>query len=354
MRTHTCALALVLIAALAACGAHPSTPPAAASTPPSAPIARIAPTALTAPPAVSGSGAIVRELVSPILTSAPATPSHAITTVFLIVMENHNWSAIYRNPAAPYINDTLLPQASYALRYSNPPGVHPSEPNYLWLEAGTNFGIANDNDPHANHQSTSAHLVSLLTQAGISWKSYQEGIDGTTCPLASAGLYGAKHNPMVFFDDVTGNNDPKSATCLAHVRPYAELAADLQHGTVARYNFITPNLCHDMHGAPQCTTVNGIAAGDAWLSQAAPPILASSAYKQGGLLMITWDEGAVGDGPIGMIVLSPAAKGGGYTTTIGYTHSSTLRTLQAIFGVTPWLGDAAKASDLRDLFQVFP
>ena len=39
--------------------------------------------------------------------------------------------------------------------------------------------------------------------------------------------------------------------------------------------------------------------------------------------------------------------------TIAYTHSSTLRTLQEIFGVQPFLGDAANATDLSDLFSDF-
>jgi len=80
-------------------------------------------------------------------------------TVFLILMENHNWSDIKNNPSASYINNTLLPMASYTEQYFNPAGIHPSEPNYLWLEAGTNFGILNDADPSANHQSTTLHLV---------------------------------------------------------------------------------------------------------------------------------------------------------------------------------------------------
>ncbi len=67
-----------------------------------------------------------------------------------------------------------------------------------------------------------------------------------------------------------------------------------------------------------------------------------------------WDEGASGDGPIGMIVVSPKAKGGGYANTIAYDHSSTLRTIEEIFGVTPMLGDAANATDLSDLFVSFP
>ncbi len=275
-------------------------------------------------------------------------------TVFLIVMENHNWSAIYTNPSAPYINNTLLSIASYTQQYYNPTGNHPSEPNYLWLEAGTNFGVANDNDPAQNHQSTQAHLVTLLSQAGISWKSYQEDISGDVCPLSGIGLYAPKHNPMVYFDDITNTNDPMSATCLTHVRPYTELAADLQGNTVPRYAFITPNLCHDMHGAPACASADQVALGDTWLSTAVPPILAAPAYRNNGVLLITWDEGTGGDGPIGMIVLSPWAKGGGYTNTVYYTHSSTLRSLQEIFGVTPLLGDAAQATDLSDLFTSFP
>jgi hypothetical protein len=275
------------------------------------------------------------------------TGGHTITTVFLIVMENHNWSSIQGSEAAPYINETLLPQASYAQQYYNPPGIHPSEPNYLWLEAGTNFGITNDADPESNHQSTPNHLVSLLTQAGISWKAYQEDIDGATCPLTRVARYAPKHNPTVFFDDVTNANNPQSANCIAHERPYSELATDLQNSTVARYNFITPNLCNDMH---DCS----IGTGDTWLAREIPKILNAQAYKNGGAIFITWDEGEGGDGPIGMIVLAPNAKGGGYSNTIHYTHSSTLRTIQEIFGVTPLLGDAANATDLSDLFRVFP
>ena len=287
--------------------------------------------------------------------AAPLTPAVTTSkkTVFLIMMENHNWSDIKNNPSAPYINNTLLPMASYAEQYFNPPGNHPSEPNYLWLEAGTNFGIYNDANPDANHQGTTKHLVTLLNNAHISWKSYQESISGTICPLTGNGLYATKHNPMVFFNDVTNTNDPNSSYCIAHVRPYSELVTDLQHNTQAHYNFITPNLCDDMHDT--CAPLNdSVKQGDSWLAQNLPFILNSQAYKSGGIVFITWDEGEGGDGPIGMVALSPDAKGGGYSNTIRYTHSSTLRTLEEFFGLTPLLGDAAKATDLRDLFKTFP
>jgi len=268
-------------------------------------------------------------------------------------MENHNWSDIKNNSSAPYINNTVLPMSSYATQYFNPPGNHPSEPNYLWLEAGNNFGVFDDANPNANQQSTTNHLVTLLNNAHISWKSYQESISGTVCPLTGNGLYAPKHNPMVFFDDVTNNNDPNSSYCIAHVRPFTELATDLQHNTQARYNFIAPNLCNDMHNS--CGPLNDpVKQGDTWLEQNLPVILNSKAYKNHGIVFITWDEGEGGDGPIGMIVLSNDAKGRGYSNTVHYTHSSTLRTLEEIFGVSPFLGDAANANDLSDLFKTFP
>ncbi|HEY2153863.1 MAG TPA: alkaline phosphatase family protein [Vicinamibacterales bacterium] len=265
----------------------------------------------------------------------------AIQTVFIILMENHDWVDIQGSGSAPYINTTLLPASAHADQYYNPPGNHPSLPNYLWLEAGQNFGILDDNDPSSDHQSTTAHLVTRLEAAGVTWKAYDEGIDGTTCPLSDTGQYAVRHNPFVYFDDVTASDSQTAARCIAHIRPYAELAADLQQNRTARYNFITPNLCHDMHNC-------AIASGDAWLSTEMPKIMASAAYQHAAVF-ITWDESENADGPIGMIVVSPFAKRG-YSNSIHYTHSSTLRTVQEIFGLTPLLGDAKNATDLSDLF----
>lgn len=298
------------------------------------------------------------------IESAAATSSHHIKTVFLIVMENHNWkgdgtASIKGNSLAPYINYTLLPMASHAENYNNPAGIHPSLPNYLWLEAGTGFGIKGDGTPPHYHQSTHAHLVSLLESAGISWKAYQEDISGTDCPIGLAGpldpngsqLYAPRHNPFVYFDDVTNNLDAKSTYCIDHIRPFSELVRDLSADNVAQYNFITPNMCDDMHDSCKGSS---IAHGDEWLKNNIPAILNSTAYRSGGAIFIVFDEAARGDGPIPMIVLSPFAKGSGYSDSTYYTHGSTLRTLQEIFGVTPLQRDAAKQTDLKGLFQVFP
>jgi hypothetical protein len=91
-----------------------------------------------------------------------------------------------------------------------------------------------------------------------------------------------------------------------------------------------------------------------------PLITQTDEYKKGGALFIIWDEaedsGAFSDGPIGMFILSPFAKGGGkkaYSNSIHYDHSSTLKTLEEIFGVEPLLGAAAdpKTKDLSDFFK---
>jgi hypothetical protein len=273
-------------------------------------------------------------------------------TVFVIVMENQNWSSINGSSNAPFINSLLTnSQASFAKAYFNPPGNHPSEPNYLWIEAGTNFGIKNDNDPTntANQIFGQDHLVKQLGVKGISWKTYQENITGTTCPLSSSGLYAAKHNPFVFFDDVTNGFQSNSAVCLAHVRPFGELTSDLANGTTPRYAFITPNLCDDMHNS--CSpTRNQIKQGDNWLKTVVPMVTGSNAYKNNGALIITWDEAGSGDGPIGFILLSPKAKGNGYSNSIHYTHGSLLASLEEIYGV-PLLNDAGSETDLSDLFQ---
>ena len=174
-----------------------------------------------------------------------AQSKHNIQTVFIILMENHNWTGTHNATSiegsryAPYINSVLLPMASHTEEYFNPPAIHPSLPNYLWLEAGTNFGILNDDPPSVNSQTTTEHLVTLLNNAKVSWKAYEEDISGTVCPLTDTGEYAVKHDPFVYFDDVTNNQDPNSTYCIAHVRPFTELASDLQNGTVAQYNFIT-------------------------------------------------------------------------------------------------------------------
>ena len=298
-------------------------------------------------------------------TDGAGPTTSQVKTVFVILMENHSWSTIKgAGASATYINGTLVPMGAHAEAYSTPPGNHPSEPNYIWLEAGDNLGITNDSAPSANHQSTKDHLTSQLEAKGVSWKAYSEGTTEGTCPLTATGLYDPKHTPQLYFDDVTETNKASSAHCIEHVVPYSKLAGDLTANTVARYNFITPNLCNDMHGngfSGACSILGSdsgrIKLGDDWLAAEVPKLLASAAYKDNGVIFLLWDEGdesfgSASDGPIGAIAISPLAKKN-FSTSTAFTHSSMLRTVETIFGV-PFLRGAQNAKDMGEMFTSFP
>lgn len=373
---------------------------------------------------------------------------YEIKHVFVIALENHDWTQpttipggiqpVYQNPNAPFINSlvngtalvyvdgqlrNISKQVSYATAYHNvlatPSGnnlhIHPSEPNYLWAEAGTNFGILNDDDPYKdnppNAQNTTQHLSGLLQRTGKTWKSYQEDIDlqtdasghlvnlplpenQWTVPLVSlSGIfapespvntynatyqynYAVKHNPQAFFTDTNGGDNTTTSNRLSrNYAPLQQLEFDLAKDRVADYNWITPDQFNEMHSgltggfAGLTGDSANIRAGDNAVSRLVPLIMSSQAYKDGGAIILWWDEsedtGAPGDNAddfnhtIGEIVISPLAhsneNGVPYASSIDYSHSSDLRTMQEIFhvrasGSSPWIGDAANATDLSDMF----
>ncbi len=198
---------------------------------------------------------------SPLVPNPTRNAINGIKTVFLIMMENHDWSTILGSSYCPYINNTLLPMASSSSQYFTPRSNHPSEPNYLWLVSGTNFGIQNDNPPSINHQSSTNTLFHQLDAAGISWKTYQENITGATVPDTDNGEYAVRHNPAVFFDTIRTNLQ----YCTNHVRPYPELARDLTNNTVPRFSFIVPNLTNIMHNTTPGSASSRLQ-GDNWLA----------------------------------------------------------------------------------------
>jgi hypothetical protein len=282
-------------------------------------------------------------------------------TVFVIPMENEPSAAIYGNTTyAKYING-LFPMAAHATKFQDELPADPSEPHYVWMEAGTNafsdITFSNDNDPSTSHSTTStAHLVTQLQTAGISWMSYQEDINAGECPLSTSGVYAPKHDPFVFFKDVIGNPASTSAPlCVAHHKPYSMFEHDITTGPMPQFVFITPNLCHDMHGdlsCPQTGTNADIQAGDTWLSNELPRILAY-ANAHDGVVFITWDEGD-STNLIPFLALGPRIKQGS-TSTLAYTHSSLLKSTEEILGV-PVLSKVTSANDFADLFQtgMFP
>jgi phosphatidylinositol-3-phosphatase len=173
---------------------------------------------------------------------------------------------------------------------------------------------------------------------------------------------------MAFFADTNGGcNTTTSNPLRLNYAPLQQLALDLANNTVADYNWITPDQYNDRHS----TLANGygqftgdtasIAQGDNFLARVVPLIMASNAYQDHGLIVLWWDESEGGDDPsrtLPFIIISQDAHNNvnamPYSNTIQYSHSSFLRTMQEIFNVNPpkypWLGGAAIATDLSDLF----
>src|SRR5215471_7340083 len=86
-------------------------------------------------------------------------------TVFTIVMENKSHHDIFGNKEARYIN-RLAKDNAIALGYHDA-YVHPSEPNYIWMAAGQNFGILNDDDPNSSNTiSSTSHLADQIESGG--------------------------------------------------------------------------------------------------------------------------------------------------------------------------------------------
>ncbi|MGN6742976.1 MAG: alkaline phosphatase family protein, partial [Amnibacterium sp.] len=257
------------------------------------------------------------------LAGPPAAADPASSHVFVVMMENTDWSSVLGSPHFPYVNQTLLPSSASTSGYRS--GLHPSLPNYVELEAGATLGLTSGSYLPTDHAvSTTAHLTTQLNAAGLDWKYYAENLPGGggTCNLTDPGVpYSEDHNPFVYFQDV--QSDP--AYCIRHERPYSELVTDLGAGTVPQYSFIVPN---DWDQGEKLAPGSSCAAcqADAFLSTEIPRIQASAAYQDNGVILVLWDESAGTDtNPSGLIVVSKLAKHG-YVSSLPYSHGSTLKT----------------------------
>jgi len=286
------------------------------------------------------------------LTAGPSVIQH----VFVIAMENHADSSIYGNDDhAPYIQ-TLIRDYGRAVNFIDKLPSLPSEPHYVWMEAGTNafsdHTFTGDGDPSSsNSTSNTRHLTTQIRDAGKTWMSYQEGLNSSTgaCPVDSSGNYVAKHDPMVFFKDVVGSSPSKTnAYCVAHHKPLSALAADMANDTVAQYVFITPNQCHNMHSNFCSGFFDPIKQGDTWLSDNVPAIL-DYINTHSGALFIVWDEPEGSTGNIPLIAVGPHVKPG-HISTFKYSHSSLVKTVELILQL-PLLSRVEHANSFRPFFE---
>lgn len=423
-----------------------------------------------------------------LLTPAKAQNPNGITTVFYILLENRCFTSgtdtsynnilfNNKNGGSPYLTALCTPgsnaytvnyqgntisqtsHASFCSAYhhvfatyngtnttpyyveneiANQPqsqSVHPSEPNYIFMEAGSNLSILNDNEPYSGgsvaatktflnaHKSFSGqNLSALLQNTGVSWTSYNEGTcllntsnqdyNSTrtggntltnnvaapgvrTVPLSSfSGTssnytnpyngshqfdFATKHTGQLFFEATNGSsgsaNTSPSNPAISHYAPLEQLTSDLANNTQAQYCVITPDQFNDGHTSLSAGftyhnyggTNNGVnhvfASGDLsrigqmdnFCAILVPQIMASPVYQAGHAAIVLWTDETEGSPQNDFyhtlleIVISPLAKGNAYNSTLNYTHSSDLATMQEVFGVaantpTGYLNDAANPS----------
>jgi acid phosphatase len=275
--------------------------------------------------------------------SATAAPSssgsaQASTTphVMVIVMENQEYSdVIGRTDAAPYINQLA---DRYGLATDFHARTHPSLPNYLDMVAGSTLGITSD-CTSCSVQGDGDTIVDQLAKKNIHWTAYMEGMPSTCFPDAASPAstetgYVKKHNPFMYFDHL--RSDPSACQ---NIVPYTQFATDLQSGNAAPFLWVTPNECNDGHNtAPGC----GLSTADRWLSNNLEPVLASSWYRAGGIVFLTWDEGSsesaccgggAHGGKVATLVISASVKPGARLDS-PVDHAGLLRTIEALYGVS--------------------
>jgi phosphatidylinositol-3-phosphatase len=298
----------------------------------------------------SGPGTPSPGAASPSPQPSPSSPRGVpnFGHIFVIVMENKEYSQILGSDDAPYLNQ-LASTYAVASRYY---GVrHPSLPNYLALISGSTQGITDD-CPTCTLDAT--NLADQIESRGKAWRAYMEDLpspcfNGPTANmnLLGRGGYARKHNPWLYFDDIRGN-----PTRCQRVVPLSQWQSDIQKGQLPDFVWFTPNLQHDMHDGT-------VAEGDAWLAGFVPSILASPAWQQNGVLFIVWDEGTSNAGPNGKaaggrtLALVVAAQGKrGYKSDAVYNQYSLLRTIEEAWqlGYLGHAGDADVAS-LAEFFE---
>jgi phosphatidylinositol-3-phosphatase len=348
--------------------------------------------------------------------SAPAPAGHGvhITHIWNIVLENQSYASTFGAPATdPYLATTLPAQGALLENYY---GIgHESNDNYIALVSGQPPNLQNQLDCQlfddfiglgdidgievgtgCVYPDDIGTIGNQLSAVDRSWKTYQQDMgndpnrekaacghpqvnsqDGTQSAEAGDG-YATRHDPFVYFHSVIDNQ----TYCDSHVvalgsttgaMPAAALtgetglATDLKSAsTTPAYSLITPNLCADGHDYP-CTNMAGGASApadiDTFLSTWIPKIMASPAYRQGGLIEVTFDESegpqsdsssccgelpgplsllpgitGPGGGRVGAVLLSPFIQPGTVSTT-PYNHYSTLASDEQLLGLS-LLGDA--------------
>jgi hypothetical protein len=308
----------------------------------------------------------------PSLTPAPLTPPTPdvgqLNHVFLIYMENKGVDDIVGSPNAPYIN-SLINSNPYADNYFAL--GHPSDPNYIRIMGGSDFGI--DYNPTGNVIDAPS-LMQEMDQAGISWAGYAQSMP-TPGDLVSSGDYSVDQLPFAQFNYVFDNTP---AYLQEHLLPLTQLSTDLENpSSFPEFTWIAADEAHNMEGPvnslggvanfieSQLTNHQyNVAAGDQFVQQEISTIENSPTWNdptQKDAIILTFDEdnnnlslGFGNDGnnvPMIVIPNQDAVTAGGmqsgpFTTDAYYNEYSLMATLEDTLRTTPGTLAPLTANDM--------
>ncbi|HZC93016.1 MAG TPA: alkaline phosphatase family protein [Mycobacterium sp.] len=256
-----------------------------------------------------------------IKAAAVPTPAHVI----IVVEENRSQTNIIGNKSAPYINQLAANGAMMTQSFAE---VHPSEPNYYALFAGSTLGVKENACP-VNGGNT-PNLGSELLAAGYTFVGFAESLPAVGSPSCRAGKYARKHVPWVSFANIPGSQS----------LPFTAFPAPSSYASLPTVALVIPNLDDDMHDG-------SIAQGDEWLYQNLSQY-ASWARANNSLLILTWDEDDnTPRNQIPTVFYGANVRPGAYSEPI--SHYNVLSTLESMYGL-PKLGYAASAPPITDIW----
>lgn len=258
-------------------------------------------------------------LVSPRVQAAGTGAHWRPAHVLVVIEENKSLSTIIGNPHAPYLNRL----AGEGLLFTNAHAViHPSQPNYVALFAGSTYGLTDDSCPH---NLRGPNLASELHTRKFSFAIYSEDMPraGFTGCSADHGLYRRKHNPVADFQSEL----PATANL-----PFTDFPGD--YSKLPTVAMVIPNMMNDMHDGT-------IAEGDSWL-RAHLGGYVEWAKRHNSLLIITWDESDAksATNQIPLIVIGAGVKPNHSDQNVN--HYGVLRMIENFYGFQP-IGQSAAA-----------
>jgi phosphatidylinositol-3-phosphatase len=278
-----------------------------------------------------------------------ATPAgvSVYTKVLVIAEENRTYAQIVGAKQAPFLTGLARRFGSASNMSANFPVHCPSLAGYLLMTSGSASGICDDQGPK-HHALPGANIFAQVAAANLTSRTYAESIPAPCARKNSSDeVFLVRHTPVAYYSS-------ESARCATEDIELGSLNAgalrqDIDAGNLPSYAFVTPNTCHDMHGANTCPD-RRVVDGDAWLSGWIPALLRGKDYSAGRLVVIiTWDEGSTTDNHIPTLVISPTSRA--VVSATAYTHCSTLRTVEDVLHLAP-LGCAATATSMTGAFHL--